>query len=79
MWKENPKVWSLVELGTRQAQSNTDESKIKFQFPNWNPQLIVRSLDVLLDGDLSTEDHVNFQSISAEVTFVHSLSLTRLD
>lgn len=77
-----------IWLGTRQLRSNIDEyNMIKFQFPDWNPQFVVRSLGVLLDWDLSKQnewtnkmaDHVNSQSVSAAETLAHSLILTRLN
>lgn len=40
--------------------SNNDESKMLFQFPKWNPLLIVRNLGLLLDGDLLMRVHVYF-------------------
>src|SRR5688572_8477498 len=55
----NPDKTEFIWPGTDQARSWIDTWAIDAAFPNWKVQRVVRDLGVLLDEDLSMEEHVN--------------------
>ena len=55
----NPEKTEFIWLGTGHARSKIDTEAIGLAFPNWKVQRVVRDLGVLLDEDLSMEEHVN--------------------
>ena len=54
----NPDKTEFIWLGTGRARSKIDAQAIEAAFPNWKTKHVVRDLGVLLDEDLSMDQHV---------------------
>jgi hypothetical protein len=54
----NPDKTEFIWLGTGHARSRIDARAIEAAFPNWKTKRVVRDLGVLLDEDLSMDQHV---------------------